>query len=552
MLIELRVLDLGVIEDLTLAFAPGMTALTGETGAGKTLVVEALNLVLGGRVDASLVRRGATEALVEARFVTGEAAVAQAIGEEPEGGDIEVVLARAVPASGRSRAWINGRMAPAGTLAEAGANLVDIHGQHEHQSLLSSAAQRRVLDAVAGSDLEPRRSAQQRLADIEERLASLGGDERERARRLDVLEHQIAEIEAAGLEDPEEEAALRDEEERLAGLAAIRQAAAEALVLLAGADDSAPGAGAAIDAVGGAVVRLEGAVFEEWRRRLRDVAAELTDVTRDLRQVAETWEDDPERLAWVQERRRQLAELRRKYGTSLVEVMDFAEGARKERADLARAAEEAEALVGQRAVVRAELEAAEAALRRGRQSAAPRLAAAAGSRLADLAMAGARFEIEVADEGAGDGVRFLLGANRGEAVLPLARVASGGELARAMLALRLEAAGGPETMVFDEVDAGVGGQAALALGRALHEVARGDGDRSERQVLVVTHLAQVAAFADHQIAVRKGDQGERTVTKATEVTAEERVVELARMLSGHPDSRAARAHAQELLEGARR
>ncbi len=538
MLSELRVRDLGVIEDLTLHLGPGMTALTGETGAGKTLVVEALQLVLGGRAAPGLVRAGAAEAVVEARFVLpGIEGEADPAGEE----GVEVVLARAVPASGRSRAWLDGRMVPVTALVEAGRELVDIHGQHEHQSLLAPAAQRRALDLFAGSDLAPRRAARQLLDGIEERLAALGGDVHQRAREADVLRHQCAEIAAARLDDPDEEAALAAEEERLADLSAHRAAAASALAELEGGSTEA----AVLDLLGQAAGALAGRpAFGEWSDRLRAAQADLGDVASDLRGVVETWEDDPGRLADVQARRRLLADLRHKYGTTLAEVSAFGAAAADRLAELEGAAVTAEALETERVGALTVLAAAEDALGRMRREAAPRLAAAVEERLHTLAMAGARFEVAVDAEGAGDGVRFGLGANPGEPVQPLSRVASGGEMARAMLALRLVAMGGPATMVFDEVDAGVGGTAALALARSLREVSHG------RQVLVVTHLAQVAAFADRQVTVEKASRRGRTVTTAAERTAQDRVVELSRMLSGRPDSTTARAHAEELLSAA--
>lgn len=519
MLTELRVRDLGVVEDLTLRLGPGMTALTGETGAGKTLLVEALHLVLGGRPAPGLVRAGADEAVVEARFVTGAD---------------EAVLARAVPASGRSRAWVDGRMATAGALADAARDLVDIHGQHEQQSLVSARAQRRALDGFAGADAGPWRAARDRVEEIDRRLAELGGDEHRRAREVDVLRHQVAEIAAAGLHDPDEDESLRAEEERLGDLSSHREVAADAL------GDLGDGGGA-LEPLGRAVSALAGRpAFAEWAVRLRAVQAELDDVAGDLRSVLEGWQDDPARLAEVQARRQHLADLRRKYGATLAEVVAYGEAAAAQLAELEGAAAAAEALEARRAGAREDVAREAAALAAVRRDAAPRLAAAVASRLRELAMPGARLEVAVGGA-AGEEVTFLLGANPGEPVQPLARVASGGELARAMLALRLVAAGGPATMVFDEVDAGVGGAAAQALGRALAEVA------ADRQVLVVTHLAQVAAFADHQVVVEKSTRDGRTVTAARGADGRARVLELSRMLSGRPDSATARAHAEELL-----
>jgi DNA repair protein RecN (Recombination protein N) len=529
-LTDLHVRDLGVIEDLTLRFGPGMTVLTGETGAGKTLVVEALQLVLGGRANAGMVRAGAAEALVEARFVVGE-------GEDGR----EVILTRTVPAEGRSRAWVDGRMAPLGVLGEVAAELVEIHGQHEHRALVTPAAQRHVLDAFAGTDLSRVRAVRSQLHALDEALAGLGGDAQQRAREADVLRYQVEEIAAAHLEDPDEEASLRLEADRLADAAAYREAALAALELV----DPA-GEGGALDLLGRAGSVLAGReAFADPQARLAAAAVELSDLARTLRDEVEDWEDDPERLAEVQERRRRLAELRRKYGDDLAAVIAYGREGATRLAALEDAEGEAARLQAERDLRAAELAEAEGAVREVRARAAGAFADQVGTRLGALAMAGARLEVRVAPGGAGEPVELALGANVGEAVQPLARAASGGELARAMLAIRLVGLGGPTTMVFDEVDAGVGGAAALALGEALHEVGR------DRQVLVVTHLAQVASLADAQISVVKRTARGRTATSATVVTGEDRVTELSRMLSGHPDSDAARAHARELLGAAR-
>ena len=529
MLVELRVRDLGVIADAHVVLGPGLTALTGETGAGKTLLVEAIELLVGGRAEGVLVRPGAEEAWVEGRFVVDRG---------------EIVLARAVPASGRSRAYVDGRMAPVGALAEAGRDLVDLHGQHAHQALLSAAAQRAALDRFGDVDLAPLHEAKGRVREIEEALAALGGDERARAREIDLLRFQVDELDAARIEDPDEDARLADEEERLADATAHRHAAAAAHAALS--DD-----GGAADALGSALAAVSGrSPLGELESRLRSLAAEVADVGSELRNAAEQLEDDPERLAEVRARREQLYQLRKKYGDTLVHVLAFADEARarldellshdRRAAELDRAAAEAAAAVA----------AAERDVHRARRAAAPRLAEAVESRLRGLAMPSARIEIEVGDEPPGDRVAFLLGANPGEPALPLSKVASGGELARTMLALRLAlrdaAAGGASTVVFDEVDAGIGGTAALAVGRSLAALADG------LQVLVVTHLPQVAAFADHQVAVHKSERDGRTVAEAAVLEPEARVVELSRMLSGQPDGDAAREHAAELLAGAAR
>ena len=530
MLVELTVRNLGVIEDLTLLLGPGMTALTGETGAGKTLVVEAIELLVGGRADAVLVRPGAEEAWVEGRFAT-------------DGGD-DVILARAVPANGRSRAYIDGRMAPIAAVAERGADLVDLHGQHAHQSLLAPAVQRAALDQYAGIDHRPMEDAKARLRTVAESLHGLGGDARTRAREVDLLRFQIAELDAARLDDPDEEEKLTQLEAVLAAAGAWRQAAAQA-------HENLQGDGGAGDAVGRALAAIRprdpaGGPFDDIARRLTDVAAELADAAADLRDAGEAISDDPEQLTEVQDRRHLLRELRRKYGDALADVISFASATRERLAELesfeARAAE-LEAARREAAQAVADHAATIAAARR---AAAPGLGAAIEAHLAGLALPRARFEVSVGGEGPADDVVFGFSANPGEPVLPLAKVASGGELARVMLAARLVLTAGPPTLVFDEVDAGIGGEAAQAVAESLGRLAREPG----RQVVVVTHLAQVAAVADAQVAVTKFEESGRTVARAGSVDGDDRVRELGRMLSGRPDSTSARDHARELLDAA--
>ncbi len=597
MLQELHVRDLGVIADLTVELDEGMTAVTGETGAGKTLLVEALTAALGGRVTPSMVRGGAGEALVEARFVglgargrTADGTGADGIdgaangenaeeGADEDAGDDhvaeagedagdEVVLARSIPSEGRSRAFLDGRMATAAALAERGSGLVDVHGQFERHSLLGTAGQRRALDAFAGVDDAEVRRLRRSLARLRRELEDLGGSGDERARRVDWLRYQLEEIEQARIEDDEEDERLRREAERLGEASAHREAAGRALAALEGGergDGGAWGSGpaGAVGALGEALAALSGRdAFEEWRNRLGGLGAELDEVASELRAAVETWEEDPERLAEVLERRRLLQDLRRKHGGTpggthggtpggthggtLADVLEAAGRFRVELSRLESAEEGRGRLRAEQERVSDELERAESELRDARQRAGRALSEAVTHRLHELAMPGASFHVEVGEVGAGDEVRFLLAANPGEPARPLAEVASGGELARTTLALRLVSEGGPHTLLFDEVDAGVGGEAALALARALAEVAR------RHQVLVVTHLPQVAARADRQLAVRKVVEGGRTRTDVEPLSGERRVVELARMLSGHPDSAVARAHAEDLLRDAER
>jgi DNA repair protein RecN (Recombination protein N) len=528
MLVELAVRDLGVIAELSLVLPAGTTAVTGETGAGKTLVVTAIELLMGGRADAGVVRPGASEARVEGRFVHGEE---------------EVVLARVIPAEGRSRAYVDGRLAPVAALAEHGAALVDLHGQHAHQSLLSPSTQRAALDRFAGVDLGPLQAARRRVAELDAALAALGGDPRERARAVDLLRHQVAELGRARVEDPEEDERLAAEEDLLADAVAHQLASGAAHEALTAEEGAVDGVRSALAAVSGR------APFATVEARLRSLAAELDDVAGEVRAVGEGISDDPERIEVVRQRRALLHDLRRKYGDSLEEVMAFERTAQQDLADLESHDARASALDAERAQALVALDEAAARVGAARRGGAAAMAAAVEANLRELAMPRAVVAVEVGEEDPGDEVTFLLGANPGERTLPLAKVASGGELARAMLALRLvlldrEAGAGARTLVFDEVDAGIGGEAALAVGRSLAALG------AEHQVLVVTHLPQVAAFADAQVRVTKEVTAGRTVAAVAELDRGGRVVELSRMLSGQPASSTARDHAEELLAAA--
>ena len=532
MILELGVRDLGVIAELRLLLGPGMTALTGETGAGKTLVVDAIELLVGGRGDPMLVRSGADEAWVEGRFVRPSGDTAD-----------EIVLARAIPRSGRSRAYIDGRLATAGELAQVGAELVDLHGQHAHQSLLHAAAQREALDRFGHVDLGPLQSARQEIGAVLAELGQMGGDERVRARELDLLRYQVADIDAAAIAGPDEDAELERLEDELADATAHREAASGAVMLLSGAGGAPEAATSATDAVGSALALLAGrAPFGDAETRLRTLAAELSDVAGELRAAGEAIDEDPERLAQVRERRQLLHDLRRKYGETLADVLAEGDRLRVRLGELEdhdrRAAELDARLTAARA---AEAEAA-AKVAAARRDAAPLLAGEVQSHLAELALPKAQVEVVVSGEDPAEDVELRLAANPGTPPLPLAKVASGGELARTMLALRLVLTAAPPTLVFDEVDAGVGGAAAVAVGRSLARLAD-----QPHQVFVVTHLPQVAAYADVQVRVTKQSDESTTVAQASVLDDPERVVELSRMLSGQPDSDAARVHAAELL-----
>ena len=520
MLTDLVVRNMVLIDELALELEDGMTVLTGETGAGKTLLTQAVGLLAGGRASPGLIRAGAAEAEVEGRFVD-------------EAGE-ELVVRRVVPAGGRSRAYLNGRLAPVSALQEAAGSRVDICGQHNHQALMRPAVRRSALDRFAGADTAPLAEARRRCGELSARLAALGGDERTRAREVDVLEHQLATLDAACLGDPDEEEQLEAAERLLAEAAAIREAAAGAAYLL-GAD------GPAGEALGDAQSRLD--AFDplaEVAGRVRGVVEGAAEAAAELRRLSEEVREDPARLAEAVERRALLAGLRRRFGATLADVMEFAAGARRRLAEL-QDAEAAAARLGVELQAAREAEHAEAArLGQTRRGAAAALAEAVTAELRRLAMPNARLSLSVGDD-PGDDVEFLLAVNSGAAPAPLAQVASGGELSRAMLALHVVLMAAPPTVLLDEVDAGIGGEAANAVGRSLAKLAAGP------QTLVVTHLPQVAAYADAHISLRKLDDGATARIEAHRLNDGERLVELARMLSGSPDSGSARRHAAEIL-----
>lgn len=520
MLVELVVRDLGVIGELQLVLQPGMSVLTGETGAGKTLLVDAINLLVGGRAEPTLVRSGASEARVDGRFLVD---------------GTEHVLSRVIPQTGRSRAYVDGRPATATELAEWGTRLVDVHGQHSHQSLLSASVQRAALDQFGAVDLAPLVAARQQIADIDRQLADLGGDDRARAREIDLYRFQVEELDAAAIVDADEDDRLAGEEDVLRDAVAHQEAAQAAASALTGDGGAADSVGLAIASVAD---RIPFAAVED---RLRAVAAEIADLAVEVRRAGELIDPDPARLDAIRERRQLLHNLRRKYGDSLDEVLDYADQARSRLAELENHDANAARLDAERQAARAQLGAIEQKVGQARRAAAPQLAAAVQDRLAELAMPKARIEVAVGAEDPGDQVEIRIAANPGTEPRPLARVASGGELARTMLAIRLVLTQGPPILVFDEVDAGIGGEAAVAVGRALAALS------PPHQVLVVTHLPQVAAHADHQILVAKRDDGASTTSEIRVLDDQERVVELSRMLSGNQTSEAAREHAAELL-----
>ena len=526
MLVELRIENLGVIEEASVLFGEGLTVLTGETGAGKTMIVEAINLLVGQRADPSMVRPGADELRVEGRFVGLDGT--------------ERLLCRVVPRDGRSRAYVDGRLATVGNLAEWGVALVDLHGQHEHQSLLGAAAQRAALDVFGAVDVAPLRAARATLTEIDAALATMGGDERARAREIDLLRFQVEEIARAGLVDPDEDAQLEQQIDLLQDAATYREALNLAISALT--DDDG-----AIDRLAAAAAGLgRGDAMSQHVERIRELQSLVGDAADDMRRVLDSVEEDPTRLASLVERRQTLFDLRRKYGESIAAVIAYGEQTSQRLQELESWEERAADLDKRRADAIAAVAAQAGIVRKVRELAAPKLAKAVEKHLANLALGGARVRVMVGGDPeadlAGDEVTFLLAANPGSEPAPLAKVASGGELARTMLALRLVLTQAPGTLVFDEVDAGIGGDAAVSVADALAEL----GER--HQVLVVTHLPQVAARASRQVIVEKEVRKGITYATARTLREEERADEIARMLSGSMAVESAVEHARNMLK----
>ncbi|MFH8587843.1 DNA repair protein RecN [Streptomyces kasugaensis] len=572
----MRIRSLGVIDDAVVELSPGFTAVTGETGAGKTMVVTSLGLLLGGRADPALVRIGAKSAVVEGRLGIGPRTPA-AVRAEEAGAELDdgvLLISRTVSAEGRSRAHLGGRSVPVGLLGELADDLVAVHGQTDQQGLLRPARQRQSLDRYAGDavavPLAKYAAAHRRLRAVATELAELTTRARERSQEADLLRFGLDEI-AAAEPVPGEDAELAAEAERLGHAEALASAATAAHAALAGNPEDPEGVDATT-LVAGAHRVLEGVRGHDQElatlaERLGEIGILMADVAGELASYADGLDADPLRLAAVEERRAALTHLTRKYGRDIAAVLAWAEESSARLAELDGDDDRIGELTGERDALRAELGELAQALTDARTASAERFAAAVTAELAELAMPHARVSVEirqteVAEEADGievggravaygpagaDEVELLLAPHPGAPPRPIAKGASGGELSRVMLAVEVVFAGTDPvpTYLFDEVDAGVGGKAAVEVGRRLARLAK------SAQVVVVTHLPQVAAFADRQLLVEKTNDGSVTSSGVTVLEGEERVRELSRMLAGQEDSETARAHAEELLETAR-
>jgi DNA repair protein RecN (Recombination protein N) len=570
MLEEVRITGLGVIDDAVLELSAGFTALTGETGAGKTMVVTALGLLFGGRADPARVRPGAARAAVEGRLLVS-AEIAREI--EDAGGDLDdegstLVLSRSVSAEGRSRAFAGGRSVPVSLLQVLADDLVAVHGQADQQQLLKPGRQRDALDRFGGPDLAAALSDYRRVFNrhraVREELESLTRAERERVAEAEMLRRGLAEVEAVAPVTGEDTTLLA-EEEKLANADALNAAATVAHEALLGdpAAASVDGGSDAVTLLGVAgraldPVRAHDPVLAGLADRLAEATYLVSDVAAELASYTDALDSDPARLAAVQERRAALGKLVRAYGTAagsgtggsgdLAAVLDWAKQAASRLAELEGDNDKIAALAEEESSLASEVTSLAAKLTALRQAAAERFASTVTAELTALAMPhGSLTAVVSALDAPGpygaDDVEIRLAAHPGAPPLPLNKGASGGELSRVMLAIEVVFAGADPvpTFVFDEVDAGVGGKAAVEIGRRLARLARSS------QVIVVTHLPQVAAFADNHLVVEKSGDGLVTASGVMRLDRPARVRELSRMLGGLEESEFGQAHADELL-----
>jgi DNA repair protein RecN (Recombination protein N) len=604
MLHRLSIQNLAIIDQLTLDFSSGFTALTGETGAGKSIIISALNLVLGERASSDDVRTGCALAEVEALFDVGPNSVisrflaeSNLITEEESkaargknASPLDLVIRREVSAQGKSRCFINGRLVTLSQLAALGDLLVDLHGQHQHQSLLKVELHREILDAFGGSDIQPALAVWQplfhRYKEVMNRMHYLARSERDMERQKGILEFQIKEISEAELV-PGEDERLESERQRLEHVDALRRNTAETLGLLYENESSETPTAidllAQVENILSASARLDPSLETE-AARLAGLSAEISDCASNLRSYEASLDADPERLAEVDDRVHLIRKLKKKYGASIEEVLEQLQKMEAEYASLTHSREEQEALEVERVALETQLVAAAENLTQKRREVAERLAKGICKHLLELEMPSVEFEARLtretteviqsdedddADEApasksdvanaltltlpdgsrcrigehGADFIEFLISTNRGEALKPLRKIASGGELSRIMLALKALLSGQEQipTLVFDEIDTGISGRTGTRVGEKMERLSK------ECQVICITHLPQIAARAGHHFAVCKTKEKNRMLTRVMPLHHDERLSEIARLLGGENDSAIAREHAAELL-----
>ncbi len=550
MLIELRIQNYAVIDRLAVRLEPGLNVLTGETGAGKSIIVGALSLLLGERASAEYVRTGADKAIIEGVFDVADRpevlSLLESQGLSAEDG--LVILRREVAAEGRNRAWVNGSAATASLLGELGRRLIDLHGQHEHQTLLRSEEQRAILDAYAGASelAEEVREAHGRLVRARRALEDFDRRRREVEQRADFLRFQAEEIEKAKLK-PEEEEQLEEEGNRLEHAEDLARLSGRLHQALYAAEDSVTSTLGELRRVLDQLVKIDPSQ-QEAVELLENAYYNAEELGRRMGEYSAMVEHDPARLDEIRRRQDLIFRLKTKYGPTLADVIETGRRAREELDLIDGGGLERRDLENEEAAARAALESLAARLSKLRREGAGRLAGEVGAILPDLGLAGGRFEValdplpEISADGA-ESVEFRVALNAGFEPRPLARVASGGELSRIMLALKTILARLDQipSLIFDEIDTGIGGQIGHRIGEKLRQVA------DHHQVFVITHLAQIACRADHHIRVEKAERDGMTATAVTMLEGEEKVRELARMLGGDPESQRSLDHARELL-----
>ena len=559
MLTHIVIKDLVIVSGLELDLAAGMTTLTGETGAGKSILIDALGLALGEKADAGMIRSGCDRAEVSAGFDLNRCPQARdwLVKQAMDDGD-ECLIRRVLVRNGRARAFINGQSASGAQLRALGDLLVDIHGQHAHQSLLRPAAQRALLDAYGGHQTAVGDVAEhyRRFRDIDSRWRELTAARDERAERIDLLHYQVNELDELALGDAELDE-LDVEQRRLANLGNLQGTAAALVELLyeGVGEDSGGNAVALRDHLGHAASELAGLAdidqrLQETRELIDGAMVQVEEAAANLRQYLDDLDMDPVRLNAIEDRLAQIHDMARKYRVPPEQLAQALEHRREELDELERADHSLGDLAGERDAAREALLACATALSSARRAAAARLGETVSTAMQELGMGGGRFAVDVVTAepdgvGAGglDSIAFQVSANPGQPLQPLAKVASGGELSRISLAIQVATAevGSIPTLVFDEVDVGIGGGVAEIVGRLLRRL----GDA--RQVLCVTHLPQVAAQAHQQLKVQKQAVDGQTFTQIQPLAKEQRIEEIARMLGGTEITATTRAHAAEML-----
>ena len=553
MLEHLHIRNVALIKDSVISFGDGLNILTGETGAGKSMIIDSLQFALGGRAGKDFLRHGEKQAAVEALFSVQSQALTEKLAENgivPEE-DGTLLITRTLSEAGKSVCRINGSTVTVGMLKEIAEDMIDIYGQHEHQSLLNPVKHIRLLDRFCGAGfgeaMEEYKNSRQRLKDLEKQLTILIGDESQREQRMDMLLFQKEEIEAAELQEGEEDALL-EQKKRLSSMERLIRLTGESVTLLYDGDDRAP---SACDQLGDALAKLqEAAEYDAALSPLADALADgyaaVEDCARELKREAEEQEADPEELERIEERLQLFYKLKRKYGGSIEAVLEFYEKAVQELEFLSNSSEKAAELSAKKAAEEKRLSALAETLTARRRATAEQVEEQIETALHDMEMKHARFHIQIeekADWGADgkDKVEFLISANAGEPLKPLAKIASGGEMSRVMLALKTVLVDADEigTFIFDEIDTGVSGRTARRVGEKMRFLG------GKRQLLCITHLPQIAAMADNHFLIEKESDAGETVTRVTALDEEGAVREVARLMNDVTETTLAAA--RELL-----